>query len=119
MTRFGTDFRHQYGFFAVNRRRPSRETPLGPGAKKDSCFRRLVTVRHRCAHLYMSVLKALQFAEASKTWYVFDSLKKNLAGYLFIARLYFLITILARVFLQGFLAKSVHDEAYAHIMHFP
>ena len=28
-------------FSAVNRRRPSHETPLGPGAKKDSCFRRL------------------------------------------------------------------------------
>ena len=28
-------------FSAVNRRRPSRETPLGPGAKKDGCFRRL------------------------------------------------------------------------------
>ena len=29
-------------FSAVNRRRPSRETPLGPGAKKDGCFRRLL-----------------------------------------------------------------------------
>ena len=28
-------------FSAVNRRLPSRETPLGPGAKKDGCFRRL------------------------------------------------------------------------------
>ena len=28
-------------FSAVNRRRPSRETPPGPGAKKDGCFRRL------------------------------------------------------------------------------
>ena len=28
-------------FSAVNRRRPSRETPLGPGAKKDGFFRRL------------------------------------------------------------------------------
>ena len=28
-------------FSAVNRRRPSRETPLRPGAKKDGCFRRL------------------------------------------------------------------------------
>ena len=26
----------------MNRRRPSRETPLGPGAKKDGCFRRLL-----------------------------------------------------------------------------
>ena len=25
----------------MNRRRPSRETPLRPGAKKDGCFRRL------------------------------------------------------------------------------
>ena len=31
-------------FSAVNRRRPSRETPLGPGAKKDGCFRRLTNV---------------------------------------------------------------------------
>ena len=30
-------------FSAVNRRRPSRETPLGPGAKKDGCFRRLTS----------------------------------------------------------------------------
>ena len=29
-------------FSAVNRRRPSRETPLGPGAKKNGCFRRLI-----------------------------------------------------------------------------
>ena len=28
-------------FSAVNRRRPSRESPLGPGAKKDGCFRTL------------------------------------------------------------------------------
>ena len=28
-------------FSAVNRRRPSCETPLGPGAKKDGCFHRL------------------------------------------------------------------------------
>ena len=28
-------------FLAVNRRRPSCETPLGPGAKKDGCFHRL------------------------------------------------------------------------------
>ena len=26
----------------MNRRRPSRETPLGPGAKKNGCFRRLI-----------------------------------------------------------------------------
>ena len=32
-------------FSAVNRRRPSRETPLGPGAKKDGCFRRLRQTR--------------------------------------------------------------------------
>ena len=25
-------------FSEVNRRRPSRETPLGPGVKKDGCF---------------------------------------------------------------------------------
>ena len=29
-------------FSEVNRRRPSWETPLGPGAKKDGCFRRRV-----------------------------------------------------------------------------
>ena len=28
-------------FSAVNRRRPSHETLLRPGAKKDGCFRRL------------------------------------------------------------------------------
>ena len=41
MTRFGTDLRHSMEFSAVNRRRPSCETPLGSGAKKDGCFRRL------------------------------------------------------------------------------
>ena len=34
-------------FSAVNRRRPSRETPLGPGAKKDGCFHGL-TVSEIC-----------------------------------------------------------------------
>ena len=28
-------------FSAANRRRPSRETPPGPGAKKDCCLRKL------------------------------------------------------------------------------
>ena len=32
-------------FSAVNRRRPSRETPLGPGTKKDGCDRRLKKVQ--------------------------------------------------------------------------
>ena len=44
---------------------------------------------HKC-HLYMSVLKAFQFVEASKTWYVLDQLKMNLAGYLFIANDFFI-----------------------------
>ena len=35
-------------FSAVNRRRPSRETPLGPGAKKDGCFRRLEKILFIC-----------------------------------------------------------------------
>ena len=43
---------------------------------------------HNC-HLHMSVLKALQFVEVSKTWYVLDQLKMNLAGYLFIAHGFF------------------------------
>jgi len=46
----------------------------------------------------MSVLKALQFVEASKTWYVLDQLKMNLAGYLFIAH----------DFLSLFLAMVIH-----------
>ena len=33
-------------FLAVNRRRPSCETPLGPGEKKDGCFCRLITGLH-------------------------------------------------------------------------
>ena len=41
MTRCGTDFRHQYGIFGGESQNPSRETPLGPEAKKDGCFRRL------------------------------------------------------------------------------
>ena len=31
---------------------------------------------HKC-HLYMSVLKAFQFVEASKTWYVLDQFKNE------------------------------------------
>ena len=34
-------------FSAVNRRRPSRESPLGPRAKKDGCFRRLGWVGYK------------------------------------------------------------------------
>ena len=60
MTRCGTDFRHQYGIFDGESQtsftrnatragseegrlfsQATRETPLGPGAKKDGCFRRL------------------------------------------------------------------------------
>ena len=33
-------------YLAVNRRRPSCETPLGPGAKKDGCFRRLTQMAY-------------------------------------------------------------------------
>ena len=36
------------------------------------------------------VLKAFQFVEASKTWYVLDQLEMNLAGYLFIAHGFFI-----------------------------
>ena len=36
------------------------------------------------------VLKAFQFVEASKTWYVLDQLEMNLAGYLFIAHRFFI-----------------------------
>ena len=39
-------------FSAVNRRRPSRETPLGPGAKKDGCFRRLWITRQRVSQIF-------------------------------------------------------------------
>ena len=38
-------------FSAVNCRRPSHETPLGPGAKKDGCFCRLTwlcNLAHSC-----------------------------------------------------------------------
>ena len=40
-------------FSAVNRRRPSRETPLGPGAKKDGCFRRLAKREFTPAILFL------------------------------------------------------------------
>ena len=42
-------------FSALNRRRPSRETPLGPGAKKDGCFCRLLLLlsyKGRILYLY-------------------------------------------------------------------
>ena len=48
-------------FSAVNRRRPSRETPLGPGAEKDGCFRRLRLLRSRWTPF--STLKDLDFAD--------------------------------------------------------
>ena len=46
MTRCGTDFRHQYGIFGGESQTSlaSRETPLGPGAKKDGCFCRLSVI---------------------------------------------------------------------------
>ena len=58
-------------FSAVNRRRPSRETPLGPGAKKDSCFRRLCKCRQKCNHM----------VEQNKLFLVLLVLKPNLARY--------------------------------------
>ena len=42
-------------FSAVNRRRPSRETPLGPGAKKDGCFRRLRRDRQAVLQVLINV----------------------------------------------------------------
>ena len=44
MTRYGQIFVISMEFSAVNRRRPSRKTPLGPGAKKDGCFHRVTFV---------------------------------------------------------------------------
>ena len=41
MTRCGTDFRHQCGNFGGKSQTSFTETPLGPLAKKDGCFRRL------------------------------------------------------------------------------
>ena len=47
------NLRKQLSFFAPgpSGRRPSRKTPLGPGAKKDSCFRRL-DVLNFCSYMY-------------------------------------------------------------------
>ena len=44
-------------FSAVNRRRPSRETPLGPGAKKHGCFRRLSHVVYEPGSTQNSLLE--------------------------------------------------------------
>ena len=33
-----------WNYSAVNCRCPSRETPLGPGVKKDGCFHRLIPI---------------------------------------------------------------------------
>ena len=52
---YPSSLRKQPSFFApspsgVSRegRRPSRETPLGPGAKKDGCCRRLLSIHRGC-----------------------------------------------------------------------
>ena len=42
-------------FSALNRRRPSRETPLGPGTKKDGCFRRLRRDRQAVLQVLINV----------------------------------------------------------------
>ena len=41
MTRCGTDFRHQYGIFGGESQTSVSRNATRPGAKKDSCFRRL------------------------------------------------------------------------------
>ena len=42
----------------MNRRRRSRETPLGPGGKKDGCFRRLSCNRCYMLQPLMTALSA-------------------------------------------------------------
>ena len=51
-------------FSAVNRRRPSRETPLGPGAKKDGCLRRLTYFRLSLVPPKIRELKHARFYDA-------------------------------------------------------
>ena len=50
-------------FSAVNRRRPSCEAPLGPGAKKGGCFRRLIFCRRTAD--FLSGLIGLKFVGTS------------------------------------------------------
>ena len=66
-------------FSAVNRRRPSRETPLGPGAKKDGCSRRLATWQH--AFLSTSTMLYNIFARAC----AYIKISKFSFCYLFVA----------------------------------
>ena len=45
MTRCGTDFRHQYGIFGGESQTSVSRNATRPGAKKDSCFRRLTRTK--------------------------------------------------------------------------
>ena len=53
-------------FSAVYRRRPPRETPFGPGAKKDGCFRRLYKHEQICVEdvLLRTLNSPLSFVRA-------------------------------------------------------
>ena len=46
MTRCGTDFGHQYGIFGGESQTSVSRNASRPGAKKDSCFRRLPVSHH-------------------------------------------------------------------------
>ena len=63
-------------FLAVNRRRPSRETPIGPGAKKDGCFRRLGNRSFR--YLQGPLIKIFRIdALMAKSVYLLSTTEKN------------------------------------------
>ena len=49
-------------FSAVNRRRPSCEMPLGPGAKKVGCFCKLMLIKyHFIADLHITESQSILF----------------------------------------------------------
>ena len=56
-------------FSAVNRKHPSCKTPLGPGAKKDGCFRRLVSVH--ILTINISQWACENFYSKKRNWSVF------------------------------------------------
>ena len=75
-------------------------------------------------HLYLSVVKFLLYAEAFKTRYVLAEFA-NESSSMAVCSSSFFLSLLShgylsvRVFLQGCLATSAHDEVAAHNMYQP
>ena len=73
-------------------------------------------------HLYLSVVKFLLYAEAFKTRYVLAEFANESSRMAVYSSCFFITSkpwLFVRVFLQGCLATSAHDEVAAHNMYQP